>query len=144
MALIGKKAEDNLFKDKMERQSEIKNIEDFKKQKNPRSAIEMATLVAYYLMHLAPERERKKTINVNDLKMYFKMAGYKAPKLGFTLVNAKNAGYLDSVEKGEYSLNPVGYNLVVHSLPRAEKSPSNKARSKRTRSISGAKRKGKK
>jgi hypothetical protein len=37
-----------------------------------------------------------------------------------TLVNAKNAGYLDRIASGQYRLNPVGHNLVTHKLPRGE------------------------
>ena len=49
-----------------------------------------------------------------------------------TLVDTKNAGYLDNGSaRGLYRLNPVGYNLVAHSLPAgggAERSPARKRR----------------
>ena len=52
------------------------------------------------------------------LKRTSKIGGYKLPsRPEFTLGNARNAGYLDSVGRGRYRLNPVGYNLAVHSLP---------------------------
>src|SRR5688572_29988091 len=35
------------------------HIKEFKKQKQPRSAIEMAAIVAYYLANMAPEADRK-------------------------------------------------------------------------------------
>jgi hypothetical protein len=35
-----------------------------------------------------------------------------------TLPNAKAAGYFDAAGEGEYKLNAVGHNLVVHSMPR--------------------------
>jgi hypothetical protein len=96
-------------------------IKEFKEKKSPQSANEMAALVAFYLSHIAPENERKKTINTKDLETYFKIGGYKLPrKIAFTLINAKKSGYLNSAEKGEYKLNPVGYNLVAHSMPRQE------------------------
>ena len=45
------------------------------------------------------------------------MAGFRLPAdASFTLVNAKNAGYLDTAGSGQYTLNPVGYNLVVHRM----------------------------
>lgn len=95
------------------------HIKDYKEEKQPRSAIEMAAIVAYYLENLAPETERKQTVSVADLDTYFKIAEFKPPaKQQFTLVNAKNAGYFDSVGGGEYKLNAVGHNLVVHSMPR--------------------------
>jgi len=78
----------------------------------------MAALVAYYLSEAAPEGVRKQTINTDDIKTYFKQAPFKLPsRPEQTLLNAKNAGYFDSVGGGQYKLNPVGYNLVVHNLP---------------------------
>jgi hypothetical protein len=95
------------------------HIKTLKEQKQPKSAIEMAAIVAYYLSHIAPGKEHKETITLKDLETQFKIAGFKLPaKPQFTLTNTKNAGYLDSTGGGAYKLNPVGYNLVVHSLPR--------------------------
>jgi hypothetical protein len=97
------------------------HLKELKEQKKPKSAIEMAVLIAYYLSHLVALSDRKTSISTKDIETYFKIAGYKLPTApAFTLPNAKNAGYLDSVGHGEYKLNPVGYNLVVHSLPRAK------------------------
>ena len=94
------------------------DIRSFREKKAPRSAIQMATVVAYYLAELAPLDERKDTVNVADIRKYFVQASYPLPsKPQFTLVNAKNAGYFDVIEPGTYRLNPVGYNLVMHSLP---------------------------
>ncbi len=94
------------------------HLRDLKDEKKPKSAIEMAVLVAYYLSHIAPQSERKEAISRKDIETYFKIGGYKLPsRPEFTLGNARNAGYLDSVGRGQYRLNPVGYNLVVHSLP---------------------------
>ena len=96
------------------------HLKDLKEQKKPKSAIEMAVLVAYYLSYLAPETERKEKISTKDIEAYFKIGSYKLPsRPEFTLGNARNAGYLDSAGRGQYKLNPVGYNLVVHSLPRS-------------------------
>ena len=96
------------------------HLRELKEEKKPKSAIEMAVLVAYYLSHVAPESERKEAISTKDIETYFKIGGYKLPsRPEFTLGNARNAGYLDSVGRGQYRLNPVGYNLVVHSLPRS-------------------------
>lgn len=98
------------------------HIEQFKKEKQPGSAIEMAVLIAYYLSNLASKRERKEAITKKDLETYFKIAKYRLPKeLAFTLNNAKKAGYLDSAGKGKYKLNPIGYNLVAHSMPKSKK-----------------------
>jgi hypothetical protein len=95
------------------------HIKDIVRDKKPRSAIEMATLVAYYLSHKAPQNERKQTVNNKDIETYFKIAEFKLPSQPrFTLTNTKGAGYLDAAGDGEYKLNPVGYNLVVHSMPK--------------------------
>ena len=45
------------------------------------------------------------------------MAGFRLPNvLKNVLPNAASAGYLENVSRGEYRLNPVGYNLVDLSL----------------------------
>jgi hypothetical protein len=95
----------------------ISDIRSLKEAKTPKSANEMAALVAYYVSELAPADQRTKQINKADIERYFKSAGFRLPAdAGFTLVNAKNAGYLDTVGAGQYTLNPVGYNLVVHRM----------------------------
>lgn len=95
------------------------HIKDLREQKKPRSANEMAALVAYYLANVAPKADRKDKITTKDIETYFKIAEFPLPaKTQFTLPNAKAAGYLDAVGNGEYKLNAVGYNLVVHSMPR--------------------------
>jgi hypothetical protein len=78
----------------------------------------MAALVAYYLAEVAPEAYRNQTMTAHDVKTYFKQAAFPLPSSAkMTLVHAKNAGYLESAGTGQYRLNPVGYNLVVHALP---------------------------
>jgi len=97
------------------------HIKALKDQKDPQSAIEMAALIAYYLAHKAPPKERKQTITRKDLETYFKIAGFKLPmKPQFTLHNAKVAGYLNAIGNGKYKLNPAGYNLVVHNMPKTK------------------------
>jgi hypothetical protein len=96
---------------------EVKDIRTLKETKNPKSASEMAALVAYYLSEIAPSGDRKDAINKTDIERQFKSAGFRLPAdASFTLVNARNAGYLDSAGGGNYKLNPVGYNLVVHRM----------------------------
>ena len=95
------------------------HIKDLKNKKSPRSANEMAALVAYYLEHETPLDQQKDRVSTKDIDTYFKIAGFRIPaKARFTLSNAKAAGYLDAVGNGKYKLNAVGYNLVVHSMPR--------------------------
>jgi hypothetical protein len=100
----------------------------------------MAALVAYYVSELAPRSEMKPEINKTDIDRYFKNAGFKlTARAGQTLVNAKNAGYLDAGSAdGYYRLNPVGYNLVVHRLSsegskRGRRRPQSKKRPSRRR-----------
>jgi hypothetical protein len=111
------------------------SIRDLKEQKQPESSNQMAALVAYYLSEVAPEVERKTSVNAADLEKYFKQAGFKLPqKIPQTLPNAAAAGYFDAAGNGLYQLNPVGYNLVVHGLPRShtgEPSSTRKPRAKR-------------
>ncbi len=94
------------------------DIRSLTKEKAPRSANEMAALVAYYVTELAPEPYRKESITADDIKKYFKDAHFPLPSSSkMTLVNAKNSGYLESSGTGQYRLNPVGYNLVADNLP---------------------------
>lgn len=103
----------------------VPSIRDLKDEKRPTSANQMAALVAYYLSEVARGPERKSTVTAADLDKYFKQAGFKLPRqLTMTLPNAAAAGYLDSVGAGVYKLNPVGYNLVAHALPRETSEPS--------------------
>jgi hypothetical protein len=116
--------------------SQSSDIRSLTKEKSPGSANEMAALVAYYLAELAPEGLRKQAIGTEDIKTYFKQAQYKLPlSTQQTLVNAKNSGYLESIGNGQYRLNPVGYNLVVHNLPGAgygkKKRPAKKSKVKK-------------
>lgn len=102
--------------------AEMHDIRSLKETKNPKSANEMATLVAYYISELAPVGERHNAVTKADIERYFKNAGFRLPAdASFTLVNAKNAGYLDSIGSGQYKLNPVGYNLVAHRMGADEK-----------------------
>jgi len=100
----------------------IQDVRSLREEKAPRSANEMAALVAYYVSELAPPSERKPEINKTDVERYFKSAGFKlTANAGQTLVNAKHSGYLDAgSDAGYYKLNPVGYNLVVHRLGSGE------------------------
>ena len=97
------------------------DIRTFGQEKSPRSANERVAVVGYYLSELAPTNERKTEISAGDITKYFKQADFPLPGAArMTLVNAKNAGYLDAgAERGTYKLNPVGHNLVAHSLPAA-------------------------
>lgn len=108
------------------------SIRDLKDEKRPESSNQMAALVAYYLSEVARDEERKEAVNTGDLEKYFKQAGFKLPKsIPQTLSNATAAGYFDPGGNGLYKLNAVGYNLVVHGLPRNHKAPSSSKTHKR-------------
>jgi len=97
----------------------LRDIRSLREEKKPRSAVEMAAIVAHYLADLAPAGERRDTIGTAEITRYFGQAGYRSqsdPR--FVLSNAKAAGYFDSAGRGAYKLNPVGYNLVTAGLPR--------------------------
>ena len=97
----------------------VTDIRTLREMKQPSSAIEMTALVAYYLAQAAPPPERKDAITTADVEKYFKQANYRLPtRIEKTLNNAAAAGYFDRAARGEYRLNPVGFNLVTQTLPR--------------------------
>lgn len=92
------------------------DIRSLKETKQPKSAQQMACIVAYYLTEIAIESERKESISSSDLEKYFKQAGFKLPEdISQVLKNGKKGGYFESVERGNYKLTAVGYNLVAHN-----------------------------
>ena len=96
----------------------VADIRSLTALKAPKSAIEMAALVAYHLQYEAPLEERKEAITADDVKKYFHLAKFRLPgNAPMTLVHSRNAGYLDQQDRGHYKLNAVGYNLVMHRLP---------------------------
>jgi hypothetical protein len=102
-------------------QKQVIDIRTLKEMKNPSSAIEMACVVAYYLENHAPPQEQRMEIKTKDIETYFVQADFPPPKVPKqVLVDAKAAGYFYSAGRGSYKLNPVGHNLVAHSLPRTK------------------------
>ena len=98
----------------------IQDIRTLTAEKQPRSTNEMVALIAYYVSELAPGEDRSPTVNMQIIRKYFKLAGFPMPRAPSSAIpNAAAAGYLENVARGEYRLNPVGYNLVVHGLPRS-------------------------
>ena len=113
------------------RRSELVDIRSLKDAKKPKTDVEMATLVAYYLKHEAHDSEHKDEIGTEDIEKYFVQAGYPLPtNKASTLPNAKKAGYLESASYGKYKLNSVGHNLVAHGMPRTENAGPLKSRRK--------------
>ncbi len=103
------------------------DIKQFTAAKAPRSDQQFAAVVAYFYRFEAPEDQRRDTIDGDALAEAARLAGRRRPtKAIFTLNNAKNAGYLDSVGSGEYRINSVGENLVAMALPGDEAGNSSK------------------
>jgi hypothetical protein len=119
------------------------DIRGFADEKNPKTVNEKVAVVAYYLAQLAPPAERKDQIGADDIQPYFIQAGFALPTSpgSMTLTNAKNAGYLNALERGQYRLNAVGHNLVAHKLPMTENSGSKRKNSKRAANKKAAKKK---
>jgi len=109
------------------------DIRSFFGEKQPSSDIEAASTAAYYYQYLAPEGSRRETIDSAALLEAFRLAKRPLPaKTYFTLMNARNAGYLDSVgEGGQFRLNPVGYNLVEHTLGPSQEAKKQKSSKRR-------------
>jgi hypothetical protein len=106
------------------------SIRDLKEEKKPESSNQMAAIVAYFLSEMVQEDERKEAVNAADLERYFKQAAFKLPKaISQALPNAAAAGYFEAVGNGLYRLNAVGYNLVVHGLPRVSGQTATKSKS---------------
>jgi hypothetical protein len=103
--------------------NDIRSLTDIKK---PKSANQMVAVVAYYLANLAPPGERRDYITADDIKPYFNQASFPLPNArpSMTLVNTKNAGYLDALNNGRYRLNPVGHNLVALKLGNDDGAPA--------------------
>ena len=109
------------------------DIRSFFEEKQPSSDIEAAAVAAYYNQYLAPEASRHDTIDSAALQEAFRLAKRPLPaRTIYTLTNARNAGYLDSVgEGGQFRLNAVGYNLVEHGLGSSRRAEKRKLRPKK-------------
>ena len=94
------------------------NIKSFVELKKPKNDRQFAAVVAYYYQFEAPEGERKDSITKEDLVDACRKANHDRPPVpGQTLLNSVNAGLLDKVGKGLFSINSVGENLVAITLP---------------------------
>lgn len=93
------------------------DVKSFVAQKKPKSDVQFAAVVAYYYQFEAKEAERTGSINVAKLVDACRKASYpRPPAPAQTLRNAVNAGLLDKADRGEFSINSVGENLVAMTL----------------------------
>jgi hypothetical protein len=100
----------------------LHDIRTFAAEKKPKTVNERVAVIGFYLAQLAPDGERRDYLTSEDIKTYFIQAGFELPTAppNMTLTHAKNAGYLNALDRGQYKLNAVGHNLVVHKLPSGE------------------------
>lgn len=96
-----------------------KDLKTFVSGKNPRSDAQFAATVAYFYRFEASPDQRKNEVDAAALQDACRLAGrarLNHPLM--TLNNAKNQGLLDSgSEKGTFTINTVGENLVAMTLP---------------------------
>jgi len=93
------------------------DIRSIFEEKKPSSDVEAAAVAAYYYQYLAPEGDKRETVDSALLQDAFRLARRPLPaRTIYTLQNARGAGYLDSAGEGQFRLNAVGYNLVEHNL----------------------------
>jgi hypothetical protein len=95
------------------------DIKSFIDEKQPRSDVQFAATVAYYLRFEAPPAERKDNIDKEDLQEACRKAKRDRLKNPYqTLVNAHTLGLLDKgAEKATFAINTVGENLIAMTLP---------------------------
>lgn len=108
------------------------DIKTFIAAKKPGRDIQFAAAVAYYYRFEAPAAERKEVINKDDLQEATRKAGrerFGNPQQ--TLNNAHTLGLLDrGSEKGTFTINSVGENLVAMTLP-GDGTPNSKPQRKK-------------
>jgi hypothetical protein len=110
------------------------DIRSFFDDKKPSSDLEAAAVASYYYQYVAPPSHHRDTIDSGSLQEAFRLARRPLPaRTAYTLINSRNAGYLDSVGEGEFRLNPVGYNLVEHGLGSSSGVEEKKTKQKRGR-----------
>jgi len=117
------------------------DIKSFVAAKKPKNDMQFAAVVAYFHRFEAPEK--KETITSGDLLDACRLAIYPRPGApSQTLRNAVNAGLLDKAERGAFSINTVGENLVAVTLPgdgvSAEPARARKKRAKKAPAKKGA------
>jgi hypothetical protein len=109
-----------------------KDLKTFVNGKQPKSDVQFAATVAYYYQFEAPAQQRKTEIDATVLQDSCRLAGRaRFNKPLATLFNAKKQGLLDSGgEKGRFTINTVGENLVAMTLP-GQADASNKKKTPR-------------
>ncbi len=111
------------------------DIKSFVAAKSPRSDMQFAAVVAYYYRFEAKPDEQLESISADVLQNAARLANrHRLSRPRQTLINAKQQGYLDQVDRGQYRINSVGENLVAMTLPgiEAPAAPSGRTRTAKT------------
>jgi hypothetical protein len=94
------------------------DIRSFTELKAPKSDQQFTAVVAYFYQFEAKPENVKDTIDADVMKEAARLAGRaQVSRWNMTLMNAKNAGYLDAAGNGKFKLSSVGENLVAITLP---------------------------
>lgn len=100
------------------RHSASMDIKSFVDAKKPKSDVQFAAVVAYYYRFETSQEMRRDSIDAAALQEAARLVGRRRPPSPrMTLNNAKNLGYLDTAERGQFRINSVGENLVAMTLP---------------------------
>ncbi|QOJ18956.1 MAG: hypothetical protein HRU76_15770 [Phycisphaeraceae bacterium] len=94
------------------------DIRSFVQAKQPKSDMQFAATVAYYYRFEAPTEQRCNSITPEFLQEATRRAGRdRLTNPRATLNNAVAQGYLDRADRGAFTINTVGENLVAMTLP---------------------------
>lgn len=117
------------------------DIKSFVAAKMPRSDVQFVATVAYYYQFVAPPSEKKAALTKDHLLEAFRKVGGRKipPHPEMTLNNAYTSGLLDRPEKGVYTINSVGENLVTMTLPGDGSTTNKKLRHVKKRSTASKK-----
>ena len=96
-----------------------KTLAELKKEVNPKYATQMAAVIAYYYLVVAPEDQCKDTITVDDLRACFGQTHFKLPdRIADVLPHAaKDSAYFVAVGDGQYRLTEFGHDQVENHFP---------------------------
>jgi hypothetical protein len=119
-----------------------RDIKSLVAEKQPKSDLQFAAVVAYYHHFIAPEGEQRDSISAGDLLDACRKVDWPRPKnVSQTLRNAFHSGLLDRAgERGRFRLNSVGENLVAMTLP--QQTVMQETASRKTRKLRTPKQKG--
>jgi hypothetical protein len=111
------------------------DIKSFVQSKSPTSDNQYVAVVAYFYRFQASPEARKESITGEDVLQACRLTGWNRPKrISQTMINAHAQGLLDRGERGSYTINTVGENLVALTLPAGSGSSNAPSGPRRARS----------